>query len=203
MTRISLYISPQEKWSALYDVRTILLSIQSLLAEPNNDSPLNVDAAELWTNQAGTSDKIDSSLVSRSNTCYENKAMTRCANYLPAVYFHKHYIQEESSGMIWPRFLVPRLLCGGSRLLLLSPPLEPGNEARHETNYSPLPTNVYYTWESILCSSTANSHIILPRPSLASFPGSTPHTVREKLGSGAWERGWALPSAEQLDLHLS
>jgi len=41
----------KDKWSALYDVRTILLSIQSLLGEPNNDSPLNVHAAELWTNQ--------------------------------------------------------------------------------------------------------------------------------------------------------
>lgn len=46
----------KEKWSALYDVRTILLSIQSLLAEPNNDSPLNVEAAELWENQTGESD---------------------------------------------------------------------------------------------------------------------------------------------------
>jgi len=42
----------KEKWSALYEVRTILLSIQSLLAEPNNDSPLNTHAAELWANQA-------------------------------------------------------------------------------------------------------------------------------------------------------
>ncbi|XP_022343054.1 ubiquitin-conjugating enzyme E2 C-like [Crassostrea virginica] len=41
----------KEKWSALYDVRTILLSIQSLLGEPNNDSPLNGDAAALWPNQ--------------------------------------------------------------------------------------------------------------------------------------------------------
>ncbi|XP_076449817.1 ubiquitin-conjugating enzyme E2 C-like [Babylonia areolata] len=41
----------KEKWSALYDVRTVLLSIQSLLAEPNNDSPLNSHAAELWVNQ--------------------------------------------------------------------------------------------------------------------------------------------------------
>uniref|UniRef100_A0A4X2L9W0 UBC core domain-containing protein n=1 Tax=Vombatus ursinus TaxID=29139 RepID=A0A4X2L9W0_VOMUR len=39
-----------DKWSALYDVRTILLSIQSLLAEPNIDSPLKTHAAELWTN---------------------------------------------------------------------------------------------------------------------------------------------------------
>jgi len=41
----------KEKWSALYDVRTILLSIQSLLGEPNNDSPLNTTAAEMWLNQ--------------------------------------------------------------------------------------------------------------------------------------------------------
>lgn len=42
----------KEKWSALYDVRTILLSIQSLLAEPNNDSPLNAQASQMWANQA-------------------------------------------------------------------------------------------------------------------------------------------------------
>jgi len=56
----------KEKWSALYEVyladcepksvqlcqvRTILLSIQSLLGEPNNDSPLNTHAAELWANK--------------------------------------------------------------------------------------------------------------------------------------------------------
>uniref|UniRef100_A0A8C5L1Q8 Ubiquitin-conjugating enzyme E2 C n=1 Tax=Jaculus jaculus TaxID=51337 RepID=A0A8C5L1Q8_JACJA len=40
----------KDKWSALYDVRTVLLSIQSLLGEPNIDSPLNTHAAELWKN---------------------------------------------------------------------------------------------------------------------------------------------------------
>ncbi|XP_039252644.1 putative ubiquitin-conjugating enzyme E2 C [Styela clava] len=42
----------KEKWSALYEVRTILLSIQMLLGEPNNESPLNAHAAELWRNCA-------------------------------------------------------------------------------------------------------------------------------------------------------
>jgi ubiquitin-conjugating enzyme E2 C len=41
----------KEKWSAAYSVRTVLLSIQSLLGEPNNDSPLNTYAAKLWENQ--------------------------------------------------------------------------------------------------------------------------------------------------------
>ncbi|XP_030756270.1 ubiquitin-conjugating enzyme E2 C [Sitophilus oryzae] len=38
----------KDKWSALYDVRTILLSIQALLGEPNIASPLNALAAETW-----------------------------------------------------------------------------------------------------------------------------------------------------------
>nr|CAG4650501.1 EOG090X0DZY [Sida crystallina] len=42
----------KDKWSALYDVRTILLSIQSLLGDPNNDSPLNTQAAQLWSDQS-------------------------------------------------------------------------------------------------------------------------------------------------------
>lgn len=41
----------KEKWSAAYSVRTVLLSIQSLLGEPNNDSPLNTYAAKLWDNK--------------------------------------------------------------------------------------------------------------------------------------------------------
>ncbi|KAE9593435.1 hypothetical protein Lal_00028776 [Lupinus albus] len=41
----------QDKWSSAYDVRTILLSIQSLLGEPNTSSPLNPQAAQLWCNQ--------------------------------------------------------------------------------------------------------------------------------------------------------
>ncbi|XP_030522433.1 ubiquitin-conjugating enzyme E2 20 [Rhodamnia argentea] len=41
----------QDKWSSAYDVRTILLSIQSLLGEPNTSSPLNTQAAQLWSNQ--------------------------------------------------------------------------------------------------------------------------------------------------------
>ncbi|KAK2996127.1 hypothetical protein RJ639_014790 [Escallonia herrerae] len=41
----------QDKWSSAYDCRTILLSIQSLLGEPNIESPLNSSAAALWINQ--------------------------------------------------------------------------------------------------------------------------------------------------------
>ncbi|OQE18328.1 hypothetical protein PENSTE_c018G02400 [Penicillium steckii] len=40
----------KDKWSAVYNVQTVLLSLQSLLGEPNNASPLNAQAAELWDN---------------------------------------------------------------------------------------------------------------------------------------------------------
>eukprot|EP01121_Diplochlamys_sp_Union-15-3_P019201 TRINITY_DN717_c0_g2_i1.p1 TRINITY_DN717_c0_g2~~TRINITY_DN717_c0_g2_i1.p1 ORF type:complete len:158 (+),score=27.55 TRINITY_DN717_c0_g2_i1:62-535(+) len=41
----------KDKWSAIYNVGTILLSIQSLLGEPNNDSPLNPLASQMWEDQ--------------------------------------------------------------------------------------------------------------------------------------------------------
>lgn len=41
----------KDKWSATYTVATLLLSIQGLLETPNNDSPLNNQAAQLWNNK--------------------------------------------------------------------------------------------------------------------------------------------------------
>lgn len=40
--------APPHLPAAAYSVKTILQSIQSLLADPNVDSPLNVHAAKLW-----------------------------------------------------------------------------------------------------------------------------------------------------------
>ncbi|KAG5237715.1 hypothetical protein OIU77_013337 [Salix suchowensis] len=48
----------QDKWSSAYDCRTLLLSIQSLLGEPNPDSPLNSYAAELWNNKEDYKRKV-------------------------------------------------------------------------------------------------------------------------------------------------
>jgi len=41
----------KDKWSATYTVKTILLSLQTLLNDPNNDSPLNSQAAAMWDSQ--------------------------------------------------------------------------------------------------------------------------------------------------------
>lgn len=48
---LTFVIKTQDKWSAVYSVQTVLLSIQSLLAEPNPASPLNSFAATLWANR--------------------------------------------------------------------------------------------------------------------------------------------------------
>lgn len=41
----------KDQWSAMLSIPSILLSIQQLLETPNNDSPLNGQAAQLWENK--------------------------------------------------------------------------------------------------------------------------------------------------------
>ena len=36
-------------WAATYNTRTVLLSLQSLLSDPNNADPLNLAAAQMWS----------------------------------------------------------------------------------------------------------------------------------------------------------
>ena len=40
----------QGNWSPVYDVQSILISIQQLLTDPNNKSPANNEASQLYTN---------------------------------------------------------------------------------------------------------------------------------------------------------
>jgi len=42
------YESSSERWSPVQSVEKILLSVISMLAEPNCDSPANIDAAKMW-----------------------------------------------------------------------------------------------------------------------------------------------------------
>ncbi|KAJ3119913.1 hypothetical protein HK098_005021 [Nowakowskiella sp. JEL0407] len=50
----------KDKWSAIYTVQTVLISLQSLLGEPNNLSPLNNEAANLWNNKPEFRKKVES-----------------------------------------------------------------------------------------------------------------------------------------------
>lgn len=48
----------KEKWSPAFNIQTILISLQSLLGEPNNQSPLNSKAAILWDHNMAEFKKI-------------------------------------------------------------------------------------------------------------------------------------------------
>jgi ubiquitin-conjugating enzyme E2 A len=56
----------QDKWKPIYTVSTILASIQSLLCDPNNDSPANVDAARLLASDPREYKRRVRRLVSKS-----------------------------------------------------------------------------------------------------------------------------------------
>lgn len=42
------YERPEERWSPIQSVEKILLSVMSMLAEPNPESGANIDACKLW-----------------------------------------------------------------------------------------------------------------------------------------------------------
>lgn len=42
------YEKASERWLPVHTVETIIISVISMLAEPNDESPANVDAAKQW-----------------------------------------------------------------------------------------------------------------------------------------------------------
>ncbi|GMM44616.1 E2 ubiquitin-conjugating protein [Pichia kluyveri] len=44
------YESADERWGPLQSIEKILLSVSSMIADPNPNSPANIDAAVLWRN---------------------------------------------------------------------------------------------------------------------------------------------------------
>jgi ubiquitin-conjugating enzyme E2 C len=48
----------KDKWSASLSVSAVLQSLRSLLADPNNDSPLNSHAAMLWADQKAFREQV-------------------------------------------------------------------------------------------------------------------------------------------------
>eukprot|EP01098_Paradermamoeba_levis_P000152 TRINITY_DN1015_c0_g1_i4.p1 TRINITY_DN1015_c0_g1~~TRINITY_DN1015_c0_g1_i4.p1 ORF type:complete len:179 (-),score=49.93 TRINITY_DN1015_c0_g1_i4:180-641(-) len=44
----SLYFSSSERWSPVQTVEKILISVVSMLAEPNDESGANLEAAQMW-----------------------------------------------------------------------------------------------------------------------------------------------------------
>ena len=56
----------QNQWSPIYDISAILTSIQSLLPDPNPDSPANAEAAKLFTDDRGEYNRRVAEIVEQS-----------------------------------------------------------------------------------------------------------------------------------------
>lgn len=52
------YEKPEERWLPIHTVETILISVISMLADPNDESPANVDAAVSLQNHASWSEVL-------------------------------------------------------------------------------------------------------------------------------------------------
>mmetsp|Transcript_21752 Transcript_21752/g.49506 ORF Transcript_21752/g.49506 Transcript_21752/m.49506 type:complete len:176 (-) Transcript_21752:85-612(-) len=56
----------QNQWSPIYDISAILTSIQSLLTDPNPNSPANSEAARLWSDNRREYNRRVSEIVEES-----------------------------------------------------------------------------------------------------------------------------------------
>ena len=52
------YEQASERWSPIQSVEKILISVMSMLAEPNDESPANVDAARMWREKRSEYEEI-------------------------------------------------------------------------------------------------------------------------------------------------
>ena len=60
------YESSAERWSPVQSVEKILLSVVSMLAEPNDESGANVDAAKMWREDRTEFERIAQKLVRKT-----------------------------------------------------------------------------------------------------------------------------------------
>ncbi|EMP42658.1 Ubiquitin-conjugating enzyme E2 G2 [Chelonia mydas] len=60
------YESSAERWSPVQSVEKILLSVVSMLAEPNDESGANVDASKMWRDDREQFNKIAKQIVQKS-----------------------------------------------------------------------------------------------------------------------------------------
>ncbi|CAJ0918375.1 unnamed protein product, partial [Ranitomeya imitator] len=60
------YESSAERWSPVQSVEKILLSVVSMLAEPNDESGANVDASKMWREDREQFNKIARQTMCRS-----------------------------------------------------------------------------------------------------------------------------------------
>ncbi|CAD5210747.1 unnamed protein product [Bursaphelenchus xylophilus] len=60
------YESSSERWSPVLSVEKVLISVVSMLAEPNDASPANVDAAKMWRENRAEFERLGRDLAVRT-----------------------------------------------------------------------------------------------------------------------------------------
>lgn len=60
------YEQASERWSPIQSVEKILISVMSMLAEPNDESPATIDAAKMWRNKREEYEKVVRQNVKKS-----------------------------------------------------------------------------------------------------------------------------------------
>ena len=58
--------SATERWRPILGVESIIVSVISMLSDPNDDSPANIDAAVMWRNDKAAFKKKVRDVVRRS-----------------------------------------------------------------------------------------------------------------------------------------
>lgn len=62
----NMYESSSERWSPVQSVEKILLSVISMLAEPNDESGANIDACKMWRGNREEFNRIVMGTVKKS-----------------------------------------------------------------------------------------------------------------------------------------
>lgn len=78
------YEKAAERWLPIHTVETILISVISMLADPNDESPANVDAAKEWRDFPDDFKKKVVRCVRRSQEELWSLAYSRCSTSLLA-----------------------------------------------------------------------------------------------------------------------
>mmetsp|Transcript_27283 Transcript_27283/g.30379 ORF Transcript_27283/g.30379 Transcript_27283/m.30379 type:complete len:178 (+) Transcript_27283:22-555(+) len=61
-----LYEKSSERWSPVQSIEKILISVMSMLAEPNDESPANIEAAKMWRDHREQFNKVVEDTVRES-----------------------------------------------------------------------------------------------------------------------------------------
>ena len=60
----------EERWRPILGVESIIISVISMLSDPNDESPANIDAAKMWREDRDAFKKKTRQIVRKSQDCF-------------------------------------------------------------------------------------------------------------------------------------